>query len=642
MFVFKVFSLLPVGALATENISEGTDQTVTFIIGQKGYQVGSKLIATDVAPYIKEAAGGGGRTMVPVAFVAPALGTETAVWLPAERAVQIKKGDKLIKITLDSKELLINGKAVEMDVAAEIKDLGNGGGRTMLPIAFIAKALEVGYEWNGSASSVDFYGYSKSYEQKGSFGPELGTQTIEGNVVIKSDGVILQNTTVKGNLIVAEEVGAGDVTLNNVIVRGETLIRGGGKDSIHINGGRYSSVTVENVDGQVRIVATDVSGLRVVVSENAAGEEIILEGHFAGVSINAPEVTISTQGTTTIQEVTVGAGSNGCNLTLGKDTVVEKMVLGSQTEVNGTGTIKTAEINADGVIFTTAPQQQIIAPTVQTQPITPPSTSGGSRGNGNSGSSTITATAVTGADVGITKGSIDFAYSFAAGSTPITFGQVKAAPYYLDLANSTVQLKTEGLGPSIMSTPIALSTFVINDAGEVVFSDFNSMAQAFGNFQNGPTHIKLHLASKTSVNGVAVSNPWIYDTDWFSFASAEMDVFNVYGDKESLLLKNNLGQPISGAALQNIEANLTLDTLGVFGSTITWASSNTNVLANNGTVTRPANGAGNASVNITATLAKGALTETKVFTLVVLAEAEAPAPVISTTSTRADGAVNHC
>ena len=142
-----LFSLCPVGANATENVPEGREKTVKFIIGQERYEVGGKSVKTDIAPYIKDVGNGGGRIMVPVAFVAPALGTEPAIWLPTERAVQIKKGNTEIRIVIDSKELLVNGKPMQMDVAAEIQDVGNGGGRTMLPIAFIARALEVGYQW---------------------------------------------------------------------------------------------------------------------------------------------------------------------------------------------------------------------------------------------------------------------------------------------------------------------------------------------------------------------------------------------------------------------------------------------------------------------------------------------------------------
>lgn len=64
-----------------------------------------------------------------------------------------------------------------------------------------------------------------------------------------------------GNLTISEAVGDGNVSLNNVTVAGDTFVRGGGTNSIHINGGSYTTITVENTPtGAVRIVAIDGYG----------------------------------------------------------------------------------------------------------------------------------------------------------------------------------------------------------------------------------------------------------------------------------------------------------------------------------------------------------------------------------------------
>jgi formylglycine-generating enzyme required for sulfatase activity len=77
-----------------------------------------------------------------------------------------------------------------------------------------------------------------------------------------------------------------------------------------------------------------------------------------------------------------------------------------------------------------------------------------------------------------------------------------------------------------------------------------------------------------------------------------------------------------------------LSTAGSSGSTITWASSDTSVIATNGTVTRPAYGSGNASVTLTATITKNAASDTKVFNLTVI-----EAPQTDTEAVAADLAV---
>jgi 2',3'-cyclic-nucleotide 2'-phosphodiesterase (5'-nucleotidase family) len=66
-----------------------------------------------------------------------------------------------------------------------------------------------------------------------------------------------------------------------------------------------------------------------------------------------------------------------------------------------------------------------------------------------------------------------------------------------------------------------------------------------------------------------------------------------------------------------VTQHLTLPTSGVNGTAITWASDNAAVVAPDGTVTRPAAGAGDAPVILTATLAKDTATATKTFPVTV-------------------------
>ena len=69
-------------------------------------------------------------------------------------------------------------------------------------------------------------------------------------------------------------------------------------------------------------------------------------------------------------------------------------------------------------------------------------------------------------------------------------------------------------------------------------------------------------------------------------------------------------------------ADLYLPTEGIGGATISWTSSDPNVIAEDGTVTRPAAGSGNAIVILTATITKGNYTDTKTFEVVVLEKSE--------------------
>ncbi len=364
MLTFVLTAGMTIGAAAQGVVTENTSidaETVVFSIGEKSYQKGLQAIETDAAPYIKDIGGGLGRTMVPVSYVAPALGSEPAQWFAEQRKVLITKGNKNIEIFIDSTEMLVNGNVLQMDTAAEIVDIGNGGGRTMLPIAFIARALEVGYEWLGETREVYFYGKTLIFDNSVNYGPDFGIETIEGNVIIKSPGVILNDLYIKGNLIIAEEVGNGDVTLNNITVKGQTYIRGGGKDSIYINSGMYNSIIIQKIAGEVRVVAKDADGLIVILAKDVAGERIFLEGNFASVTVEA----------------------ENARLYLTSSTSIEKMVLEEKAVITGPGTIIKAEVKADGVVFEKMPQESEVTGTVTIPPALPPSTPSGGGGGGN-------------------------------------------------------------------------------------------------------------------------------------------------------------------------------------------------------------------------------------------------------------------
>jgi len=74
----------------------------------------------------------------------------------------------------------------------------------------------------------------------------------------------------------------------------------------------------------------------------------------------------------------------------------------------------------------------------------------------------------------------------------------------------------------------------------------------------------------------------------------------------------------SDTDINSITTNLPLTANGANGSTITWSSSNILVIANDGTVVRPAFGTANAVITLTATIIKNGITETKTFTVTVL------------------------
>lgn len=214
---------------------------------------------------------------------------------------------------------------------------------------------------------------SRVYTKAGTYGSSGSQEIVNQDVIVKADGVILQNMYITGNLIISEEVGLGTVTLNNITVRGETYIRGGGTNSIHINGGSYKRITLqETISGQVRIVAKNAAGLDIVIAEAASGDELILEGDFDQVSVNAPNLKLLTRSGTTIAEMTVARAGAGSQISLDNTSRLERLIFNGKADVKGQGVIGEAQVNADSVTYEKAPEKQTVGKSVKIPPIAPP------------------------------------------------------------------------------------------------------------------------------------------------------------------------------------------------------------------------------------------------------------------------------
>lgn len=130
--------------------SSETRSTSVFNIDSMDYTViesGQEVERTmDVAPYIKDS-----RTFLPVFFVAQSLGVSenNIIWEPNTKSVTVIKGNRIAQMQIGSKVLTVNGTAIQMDTAPEIKD-----GRTMLPIYYVGQALGASVEWDADARSV--------------------------------------------------------------------------------------------------------------------------------------------------------------------------------------------------------------------------------------------------------------------------------------------------------------------------------------------------------------------------------------------------------------------------------------------------------------------------------------------------------
>ena len=115
-------------------------------------------VRPDSKPYISETS----RTMVPISFVANEFKFDVK-WNAKDKEVIITKNGKEVKLYIDSKYAYVDNQRVEIDpgksTAVVIKN-----GRTMVPVAFVAKTFDVEVGWVAyprGGGIVKFY--SKDY-----------------------------------------------------------------------------------------------------------------------------------------------------------------------------------------------------------------------------------------------------------------------------------------------------------------------------------------------------------------------------------------------------------------------------------------------------------------------------------------------
>jgi hypothetical protein len=130
--------------LSTNGLKKGTS---SFVIGSSKYIVNGVEAEMDGAPYIDN-----GRTMVPVRYVANALGVPgTDIYFAAGTATVIA-GSKTVSLTVGDKVAKLNGVAARTMVSAPVvKD-----GRTYVPVAEIGALLGVEAAWDSATQTATF------------------------------------------------------------------------------------------------------------------------------------------------------------------------------------------------------------------------------------------------------------------------------------------------------------------------------------------------------------------------------------------------------------------------------------------------------------------------------------------------------
>ncbi|MCM3162607.1 hypothetical protein [Metabacillus litoralis] len=201
----------------------------------------------------------------------------------------------------------------------------------------------------------------------GTYGPETGNPlVVEGDLVVKSQDVTLRNIVIEGNLLIAEEVGEGDVTLQGVTVEGTTTVKGGGSNSIHFTDSVLATVIVNKNNGAIRIVASGSTQVVEVQLESYVKiEEENLDNNAEGfTNVTVGESVQSAAEDLSVELIgsfeTINSRATNVRINLDQQTDIRTLILNAAASVLGTGSINTAQINAEGSTLSQRPQNVVL------------------------------------------------------------------------------------------------------------------------------------------------------------------------------------------------------------------------------------------------------------------------------------------
>lgn len=217
---------------------------------------------------------------------------------------------------------------------------------------------------------------AKLYQNAGTY-----TENVTGNVVINGPDVTLKDMTITGNLYIAEGVGEGDVTLENVKIEGNVIVEGGGENSIEIINSKLNNVYVEKATGAVRVALDKESEIENIKVTSA----IQLEGKIKNLEVATNQKVKLVDAI--VENVKISM--TGSKMDVDTKSTIEELVANGDAKITGKGTIKKAYINVDNVVFDGVKIDKntiVVGENVNTPPVIENSQSG-SGGSGGSSSS---------------------------------------------------------------------------------------------------------------------------------------------------------------------------------------------------------------------------------------------------------------
>ena len=369
------------------------------------------------------------------------------------------------------------------------------------------------------------------------------TDISSGNIMINVPGVTLKGVEVKGDLIIGDGVGDGDVILENVDLAGRMVVRGGGINSIIVKGDSHiDTIIIVRVDGQVRIYAEDGTEVGTVVADGS--DNVTIEGNFKSVVILADDISVTAKNAT-VENAEI-KGDRSVFIAQNDSHITTITVEGSNARITGDGkvdevfvhssdvtveTVNTAVTAGTGSIHVMAAGTIVgSGETAITKPKT--TSSGSSRGPSVTDPSVIEANsfksdhaavlALTVDTVQISdEAAVDGVLAAYAGLSDAAKTKLSAEKAILDNLKTKIGLQIQTAADQAAADQVAVLITALPAVGELVLTD-KSDVEAARTAYNGLTAAQKALVANFAVLAAAESKiteleatvPDTYDRSW--------------------------------------------------------------------------------------------------------------------------------
>ncbi|MDR1328072.1 MAG: S-layer homology domain-containing protein [Oscillospiraceae bacterium] len=256
------------------------------------------------------------------------------------------------------------------------------------------------------------------------------------SVIINKGGVTLTEGTINGDLIIAQGVGDGDITLDGVTIKGRLVIFGGGVNSIHVKGkSSIANVTIAKTFGQAArfvVESADAAvGTVTVIAESKATVATTNGAEIAKIEV-APATEVSAAG-----EVEAAAVTAATTVTISaKAAAVEIAAENAALTISSGATITSLTVETKAAV-TVASGATVTAATIEASDVK-------LSGAGKVTNVTVTENAKTGVEVKTSGTKVTVAAD--AGSVTTSTGKVDAGKSSTTTGSSSNTSNDSGIG----------------------------------------------------------------------------------------------------------------------------------------------------------------------------------------------------